>query len=62
MSELVEKLKSETALPNLDGFDGYTDESESDQHDEGLHIPGRLIQGERISFSNEAIWLGVNGA
>jgi hypothetical protein len=61
MSELVEKLKSETALPNLDGFDGYTDESESDQHDEGLHIPGRLIQGERISFSNEAIWLGVNG-
>jgi hypothetical protein len=65
MSELVEKLKSETALTNLDGFDdsfdGYTDEAEGGEHDQDQLTSGRLIQGERISFSNEAVWVGVNG-
>jgi hypothetical protein len=59
--ELVEKLKSETALTNLDGFDGYTDESEGGGDDQGQHTSRRLIQGERIGFSNEAVWTGVNG-
>jgi hypothetical protein len=56
MSEVAEKLKSETALVNLDGFDGYTDESEApDQED--FAPSARVIQGDRISFSKQGIWV-----
>src|SRR6516225_11043953 len=57
MSELAEKLKSETALVNLDGFDGYTDEYEGGEHDQDQFTSGRVIQGTRINFTNEAIWV-----
>jgi hypothetical protein len=60
MSEPVEKLKSETALVNLDGFDGYTDESEGDEQDQDQFTSRRVIQGERIDFTNEAVWVGAN--
>jgi len=56
MSELVKSLKSETALINLDGFAGYTDESENqDQEDFAPHA--RIIQGTRISFTKQAVWV-----
>lgn len=56
MSEVAEKLKSETALVNLDGFDGYTDESEA-QDQEDFAPSARVIQGDRISFSKQGIWV-----
>ena len=57
--ELAEKLKSETALTNLDGFDTYTDESEvSEQEDFAPSI--RVIQGERINFTKQGTWVGAN--
>ena len=56
MSEGAEKLKSETAFVNLDGFDGYTDESEApDQED--FAPSARVIQGDRIGFSKQGIWV-----
>jgi hypothetical protein len=59
MSELAAKLKSETAIVDLDGFDTYTDESEApDQED--FAPSGRVIQGERISFSKQGIWVGAD--
>ena len=56
MSELAEKLKSETAIVDLDGFDTATDEIDSADPDQ--HISPRLIQGDRISFSKQGIWVG----
>ena len=57
--ELAGKLKSETALTNLDGFDTYTDESEvSEQEDFAPSI--RVIQGERINFTKQGTWVGAN--
>src|SRR5262249_54537645 len=54
------KLKSETALINLDGFDGYTDESEGGEQDQDQNTPRRVIQGERIAFSKQGIWVGAD--
>lgn len=55
----VEKLKAETALVNLDGFAGFTDESEGqDQEDFAPHA--RVIQGTRIKFSKQGIWVDNN--
>jgi hypothetical protein len=60
MSELVDKLKSETAIVNLDGFDGYTDESEGDQDQDQSASP-RVIQGMKISFDGKkGAWLDAN--
>jgi hypothetical protein len=60
MSESAEKLKSETALVNLDGFDGYTDEYEGEEQDQDQFTSGRVIQGTRINFTNEATWVDVS--
>ena len=60
MSELAKKLKSETALVNLDGFDGYTDEYEGEEHDQDQFTSGRVIQGTRINFTNEATWVDIS--
>jgi hypothetical protein len=59
MNEPAEKLQTETALCNLDGFDGYTDESEA-QDDQDQFTSRRVIQGERINFTNEAIWVDAD--
>jgi hypothetical protein len=58
MSELAEKQKSETTLVNLDGFDGYTDESEGGEgQDQDQNTSRRVIQGERISFTKAGVWV-----
>jgi hypothetical protein len=59
MSELAAKLKSETAIIDLDGFDTCTDEIDSADPDQ--HTSPRLIQGERIKFSKQGIWVDRNG-
>jgi hypothetical protein len=56
MNELAAKLKSETAIVDLDGFDTYTDEGEAPDQDD-FAPSGRVIQGERISFSKQGIWV-----
>jgi len=56
MSELAEKLKSETAIVDLDGFDTCTDEVDTADPDQ--HTSARVIQGERISFSKQGVWVG----
>src|SRR5262249_7642440 len=43
----------------LDGFDTYTDEIEGEQEEDQI-ASGRVIQGEPIKFTNEAIWVGVD--
>jgi hypothetical protein len=40
---------------NLDGIDGFTTESEGEDQDQ--FVCGRVIQGERINFTNEATWV-----
>ena len=54
MANDVEK-KPEDELCNLDGFDGFTDEAEGEDQDR--FVGGRVIQGTRINFTNEAIWV-----
>ena len=54
MAHDVEK-KPEDELCNLDGFDGFTDEAEGEDQDR--FVGGRVIQGTRINFTNEAIWV-----
>jgi hypothetical protein len=49
--------KPEDELCNLDGFDGFTDETESGDQDQDQFIGGRVIQGTRINFSNESVWV-----
>jgi hypothetical protein len=46
--------KPEEEIRNLDGFDGFTDEAEGNDQDQ---VGGRVIQGTRINFTNEAVWL-----
>src|SRR5215475_2374795 len=58
MNELTEKLKSKTALCNLDGFDGYTDEGE--EQDQDQFASGRVIQDTRINYTNEATWVDAS--
>jgi hypothetical protein len=62
-NELTEKLQSETALVNLDGFDsfaGFTDEVEGGEqsHDQFAFV--RVIQGVRIAYNNEAKWVDAS--
>jgi hypothetical protein len=52
----VEK-KPEDELCNLDGFDGFTDEAEGGDQDQDQFVGGRVIQGTRIAFTNEATWM-----
>jgi hypothetical protein len=47
--------KPENELCNLDGFDGFTDEAEGEDQDQ--FVGGRVIQGTRINFTNEATWV-----
>ena len=47
--------KPENELCNLDGFDGFTDETEGEDQDQ--FVGGRVIQGTRINFTNEAVWV-----
>ena len=56
MANDVEK-KPEDELCNLDGFDGFTDEAEGEDEDQDQFVGGRVIQGTRINFTNEAIWV-----
>jgi len=56
MAHDVEK-KPEDELCNLDGFDGFTDEAEGEDEDQDQFVGGRVIQGTRINFTNEAIWV-----
>jgi hypothetical protein len=57
----VDKLKSTTAIVNLDGFDGYTDEAEGDVQDQEQQVSGRLIQGDRIAFNGKTgIWINAS--
>jgi hypothetical protein len=60
MSALEKKLMTTTAtsaVKNLDGFDSFDDSVEGEDEDRS-----RLIQGERIKFTNEATWvLASNG-
>ena len=55
MSSDVTK-KPDDKLCNLDGFDGFTDEAESRDQDQDQFVGGRVIQGTRINFTNEATW------
>jgi hypothetical protein len=50
-----EAKKLENELCNLDGFDGFTDEAEGEDQDQ--FVGGRVIQGTRINFTNEATWV-----
>jgi hypothetical protein len=43
---------------HLDGFDGFTDEA-VDGGDQDQFVGGRVIQGTRINFTNEATWVDV---
>jgi hypothetical protein len=54
-NDVAKKLEDE--LANLDGFDGFTDEAEGSDHDQGQFVGGRVIQGIRIAFDNEATWV-----
>jgi hypothetical protein len=54
----TEKLKAETALVNVDGFDGYTDETEEPDQDQ--YTSGRVIQGLRINFSKQGKWVDAD--
>jgi hypothetical protein len=49
--------KPEDELHNRDGFDCFTDEAEGGDQDQDQFIGGRVIQGGRINFSNEAVWI-----
>jgi hypothetical protein len=51
--------KPEDELCNVDGFDGFTDEAESEDQDQDQFVGGRVIQGTRINFTNEATWVDV---
>jgi len=53
------KKKPEDELCNVDGFDGFTDEAESEDQDQDQFVGGRVIQGTRIDFTNEATWVDV---
>jgi hypothetical protein len=52
-NEVTKKAKDE--LCNLDGFDGFTNEAEGEDQDQ--FAAERVIQGTRINFTNEAIWV-----
>ena len=54
MSNDVAK-KAEDEICNLDGFDGFIDEADGEDQDQ--LVGGRVIQGTRINFTNEAIWI-----
>jgi hypothetical protein len=57
MNALTENLRSGTALINLDGFDGHTDECEGEVHDQDQFASGRVIQGVRIGFNGKTgVW------
>jgi hypothetical protein len=47
--------KPEDEPCNLDGFDGFTEEAEGNDQDQ--FVGGRVIQGTRINFTNEATWI-----
>jgi hypothetical protein len=49
--------KPEDELCNFDGFDGFTDEAEGGDQDQDQFVGGRVIQGTRINFSNESVWV-----
>jgi hypothetical protein len=51
------RKKPEDELCNLDGFDGFTDEAEGGDQDQDQFVGGRVIQGTRINFTNEATWV-----
>src|SRR5262249_12837385 len=55
--DMKKKSLDSTALSKLDGFDGYTDEFEGGDQDQGQFLGARIIQGICISFTNEAIWV-----
>src|SRR5262245_41066089 len=57
MSEIDKKLMTTTASTevNLDGFDGFDDSVEGEDEDRS-----RLIQGDRIKFTNKAEWVIAN--
>jgi hypothetical protein len=49
------RKKPEDELRNVDGFDGFTEETEGTDQDH--FASGRVIQGTRINFTNEATWV-----
>jgi hypothetical protein len=53
MTDITKKPEKEFA--DLDGFDGFTDEAEGEDQDQ--FAAGRVIQGMRINFTNEATWV-----
>ena len=53
MTDITKKPEKEPA--DLDGFDGFTDEAEGEDQDQ--FAAGRVIQGMRINFTNEATWV-----
>jgi hypothetical protein len=59
-ANLTEKMKSETALVSLDGFDGYTDEGlVPTQEDFAPSV--RVIQGHKLAFMpKQGIWVNVD--
>jgi hypothetical protein len=60
MSKSIETT-SETAQLNLDGFDTFTNESGVSSVDQEDFAPSpRVIQGDRIKFSKQGIWVDDN--
>jgi len=62
MDKLTEKLKSEKAIVDLDGFDGHTDECayENEEQDQDRFTSARVIEGDRISFTKAGTWVNTN--
>jgi hypothetical protein len=54
-TDVTKKPESEI---DLDGFDGFTDESEGT---DDRSLGSRVIQGEPIKFTNEAAWVDSSG-
>ena len=62
MNKSAEELKSTTAVFDLDGFDGHTDECEYEDERPDRDQLGneRVIEGDRIGFDpKKGVWINI---
>ena len=62
MNKSAEELKSTTAVFDLDGFDGHTDECEyeDERPDRDQLANERVIEGDRIGFDpKKGVWINI---